>query len=52
MPEQTPQQALDLVANACIQVQADLPTHQRIQQALKVLQDTINPEEKKKDGKS
>lgn len=37
------EEALQIVAQACAAVQADLATHQKLQEALKVLQEVVEP---------
>ncbi len=38
------EEALQLMIQACASVQADLATHQKLQDALKVLDNLVNPE--------
>ena len=51
MPEPTPEQALDLVAQACAAFQGNLQQHQSLQIALKVLKDAIRPKPVEADAK-
>lgn len=43
---QIDQEAFNIVAQACAAVQADLPTHERVQQALAHIQSRLTPVEK------
>lgn len=48
-PQLKPDQALNIVKQACAKLEADLATHTTIQQAIQVIEKELEPKPKKTD---